>query len=47
MEDLANGIGKKRKGGNAGLDFHDPNREAKKQSRQHASTLNFALSPWC
>uniref|UniRef100_A0A665VTV1 PCI domain-containing protein n=1 Tax=Echeneis naucrates TaxID=173247 RepID=A0A665VTV1_ECHNA len=26
-------IGKKRKGGNAGLDFHDPNREAKKQSR--------------
>lgn len=25
--------GKKRKGGNAGLDFHDPNREAKKQSR--------------
>lgn len=33
MEDLASGIGKKRKGGNAGLDFHDPNREAKKQSR--------------
>ncbi|KAL0985176.1 hypothetical protein UPYG_G00153770 [Umbra pygmaea] len=26
-------LGKKRKGGNAGLDFHDPNREAKKQSR--------------
>ncbi|KAM4580742.1 leukocyte receptor cluster member 8 homolog isoform 1-T1 [Odontesthes bonariensis] len=25
--------GKKRKGGNAGLDFHDPDREAKKQSR--------------
>uniref|UniRef100_A0A8C4Z1I6 PCI domain-containing protein n=1 Tax=Gadus morhua TaxID=8049 RepID=A0A8C4Z1I6_GADMO len=25
--------GKKRKGGNAGLDFHDPMREAKKQSR--------------
>lgn len=33
MEDLACGVGKKRKGGNAGLDFHDPNREAKKQSR--------------
>lgn len=33
MEDLASGVGKKRKGGNAGLDFHDPNREAKKQSR--------------
>ncbi|XP_039535312.1 leukocyte receptor cluster member 8 homolog [Pimephales promelas] len=33
MEDLTSGIGKKRKGGNAGLDFHDPNREAKKQSR--------------
>uniref|UniRef100_A0A667YF87 Leukocyte receptor cluster (LRC) member 8 n=1 Tax=Myripristis murdjan TaxID=586833 RepID=A0A667YF87_9TELE len=27
------GMGKKRKGGSAGLDFHDPNREAKKQSR--------------
>lgn len=27
------GMGKKRKGGTAGLDFHDPNREAKKQSR--------------
>uniref|UniRef100_A0A4W6D365 Leukocyte receptor cluster (LRC) member 8 n=1 Tax=Lates calcarifer TaxID=8187 RepID=A0A4W6D365_LATCA len=27
------GVGKKRKGGSAGLDFHDPNREAKKQSR--------------
>ncbi|XP_018591214.2 leukocyte receptor cluster member 8 homolog [Scleropages formosus] len=27
------GLGKKRKGGNAGLDFPDPNREAKKQSR--------------
>ncbi|KAG7237644.1 hypothetical protein INR49_032090 [Caranx melampygus] len=26
-------VGKKRKGGSAGLDFHDPNREAKKQSR--------------
>ena len=26
-------MGKKRKGGNAGLDFHDPMREAKKQSR--------------
>lgn len=26
-------VGKKRKGGNAGLDFHDPNKEAKKQSR--------------
>ncbi len=33
MEDLTSGISKKRKGGNAGLDFHDPNREAKKQSR--------------
>lgn len=31
MEDSA--VGKKRKGGSAGLDFHDPNREAKKQSR--------------
>ncbi|XP_035487582.2 leukocyte receptor cluster member 8 homolog isoform X1 [Scophthalmus maximus] len=31
MEDAV--VGKKRKGGNAGLDFHDPNREAKKQSR--------------
>lgn len=25
--------GKKRKGGTAGLDFHDPNKEAKKQKR--------------
>ncbi|KAL7886522.1 hypothetical protein AOLI_G00042430 [Acnodon oligacanthus] len=33
MDDPGSGIGKKRKGGNAGLDFHDPNREAKKQSR--------------
>lgn len=33
MEEAGSGIGKKRKGGNAGLDFHDPNREAKKQSR--------------
>ncbi|XP_051999305.1 leukocyte receptor cluster member 8 homolog [Xyrauchen texanus] len=33
MDDPSSGIGKKRKGGNAGLDFHDPNREAKKQSR--------------
>ncbi|MCI4374704.1 hypothetical protein PGIGA_G00008970 [Pangasianodon gigas] len=32
-DDLAGVIGKKRKGGSAGLDFHDPNREAKKQSR--------------
>lgn len=31
MDDSA--VGKKRKGGSAGLDFHDPNREAKKQSR--------------
>lgn len=33
MEDSSAAVGKKRKGGNAGLDFHDPNREAKKQSR--------------
>lgn len=33
MEDSNSGTGKKRKGGNAGLDFHDPNREAKKQNR--------------
>ncbi|XP_072317547.1 leukocyte receptor cluster member 8 homolog [Eucyclogobius newberryi] len=33
MEDTNSPIPKKRKGGNAGLDFHDPNREAKKQSR--------------
>ncbi|XP_045899844.1 leukocyte receptor cluster member 8 homolog [Micropterus dolomieu] len=33
MEDSNATVGKKRKGGNAGLDFHDPNREAKKQSR--------------
>lgn len=33
MEDNNSAVGKKRKGGNAGLDFHDPNREAKKQSR--------------
>lgn len=33
MEDSNSAVGKKRKGGNAGLDFHDPNREAKKQSR--------------
>lgn len=26
-------VGKKRKGGSAGMDFHDPNREAKKQNR--------------
>ncbi|GAA6094366.1 leukocyte receptor cluster member 8 homolog isoform X1 [Tachysurus ichikawai] len=32
-DDLAGVLGKKRKGGTAGLDFHDPNREAKKQSR--------------
>lgn len=33
MEDSGSAFGKKRKGGNAGLDFHDPNREAKKQNR--------------
>uniref|UniRef100_A0AAQ4RGE7 PCI domain-containing protein n=1 Tax=Gasterosteus aculeatus aculeatus TaxID=481459 RepID=A0AAQ4RGE7_GASAC len=33
MDDSNAAVGKKRKGGNAGLDFHDPNREAKKQSR--------------
>uniref|UniRef100_A0A3Q1FAS8 Leukocyte receptor cluster (LRC) member 8 n=1 Tax=Acanthochromis polyacanthus TaxID=80966 RepID=A0A3Q1FAS8_9TELE len=33
MDDSNSTVGKKRKGGNAGLDFHDPNREAKKQSR--------------
>ncbi|XP_062848619.1 leukocyte receptor cluster member 8 homolog [Trichomycterus rosablanca] len=31
--ELSSVMGKKRKGGTAGLDFHDPNREAKKQSR--------------
>ncbi|XP_075896959.1 leukocyte receptor cluster member 8 homolog [Nelusetta ayraudi] len=31
MDDAA--VGKKRKGGSAGMDFHDPNREAKKQNR--------------
>uniref|UniRef100_A0A3Q0REB1 Leukocyte receptor cluster (LRC) member 8 n=1 Tax=Amphilophus citrinellus TaxID=61819 RepID=A0A3Q0REB1_AMPCI len=33
MDDSNSAVGKKRKSGNAGLDFHDPNREAKKQSR--------------
>lgn len=33
MEDSNTAVGKKRKGESAGLDFHDPNREAKKQSR--------------
>ncbi|XP_056619333.1 leukocyte receptor cluster member 8 homolog [Triplophysa dalaica] len=33
MEEPGSGIGKKRKSGIAGIDFHDPNREAKKQSR--------------
>lgn len=33
MEDSGSAVGKKRKGGNAGMDFHDPNREAKKQNR--------------
>ncbi|KAK9513905.1 hypothetical protein VZT92_027406 [Zoarces viviparus] len=33
MDDSNAAVAKKRKGGNAGLDFHDPNREAKKQSR--------------
>jgi len=33
MDDSNSAAGKKRKGGNAGLDFHDPDREAKKQSR--------------
>ncbi|KAJ4930642.1 hypothetical protein JOQ06_024951 [Pogonophryne albipinna] len=33
MEDSNAAVGKKRKGGNAGVDFHDPLREAKKQSR--------------
>uniref|UniRef100_A0A7N8WWX1 Leukocyte receptor cluster (LRC) member 8 n=1 Tax=Mastacembelus armatus TaxID=205130 RepID=A0A7N8WWX1_9TELE len=32
-EDNSAVVGKKRKGGNAGMDFHDPNKEAKKQSR--------------
>ncbi|XP_060777604.1 leukocyte receptor cluster member 8 homolog [Neoarius graeffei] len=32
-DDLVGVFGKKRKGGTAGLDFHDPNHEAKKQSR--------------
>lgn len=33
MDDSNAPGGKKRKGGNAGLDFRDPDREAKKQSR--------------
>ncbi|XP_054903452.1 leukocyte receptor cluster member 8 homolog [Poeciliopsis prolifica] len=33
MDDSNATVGKKRKGGSAGMDFHDPNREAKKQSR--------------
>ncbi|KAM4568765.1 leukocyte receptor cluster member 8 homolog [Fundulus diaphanus] len=33
LDDSNSNVGKKRKGGNAGMDFHDPNREAKKQSR--------------
>ncbi|XP_061631645.1 leukocyte receptor cluster member 8 homolog isoform X1 [Phyllopteryx taeniolatus] len=33
MDDSNTPGGKKRKGGNAGLDFHEPDREAKKQSR--------------
>ncbi|XP_024123051.1 leukocyte receptor cluster member 8 homolog [Oryzias melastigma] len=33
IDDSNSTVGKKRKGGNAGLDFHDPDREAKKQSR--------------
>ncbi|MEQ2301857.1 Leukocyte receptor cluster (LRC) member 8 [Ameca splendens] len=33
MDDSNSTVGKKRKGGSAGMDFHDPNREAKKQSR--------------
>ncbi|KAK7886298.1 hypothetical protein WMY93_025919 [Mugilogobius chulae] len=33
VDDTSSPVPKKRKGGNAGLDFHDPNREAKKQSR--------------
>ncbi|XP_038140169.1 leukocyte receptor cluster member 8 homolog [Cyprinodon tularosa] len=32
MED-GSAVGKKRKGGTAGMDFHDPNKESKKQSR--------------
>lgn len=33
MDDANSAVGKKRKGGTAGMDFHDPNREAKKQNR--------------
>lgn len=33
LDDLGGITNKKRKGGNAGMDFSDPNREAKKQSR--------------
>lgn len=33
MDDTNSAVGKKRKGGTAGMDFHDPNREAKKQNR--------------
>ncbi|XP_035019212.1 leukocyte receptor cluster member 8 homolog [Hippoglossus stenolepis] len=37
--------GKKRKGGSAGLDFHDPNREAKKQSRAARFHKQLRLEP--
>lgn len=33
VDDANMAVGKKRKGGSAGMDFHDPNREAKKQNR--------------
>ncbi|XP_076827031.1 leukocyte receptor cluster member 8 homolog [Brachyhypopomus gauderio] len=45
MDDPGSGVGKKRKGGNAGMDFHDPNREAKKQSRAARFHTNKRTEP--
>ncbi|XP_034030536.1 leukocyte receptor cluster member 8 homolog isoform X2 [Thalassophryne amazonica] len=45
LEDSGAGIGKKRKGGNAGMDFHDPNREAKKQKRAARFHKQLRLEP--
>ncbi|CAN9513661.1 unnamed protein product [Ophioblennius macclurei] len=45
MDDGNTTSGKKRKGGNAGLDFHDPNKEAKKQSRAARFQKQLRLEP--
>ncbi|XP_028280758.1 leukocyte receptor cluster member 8 homolog [Parambassis ranga] len=45
MADANSAGGKKRKGGTAGLDFHDPNREAKKQSRAARFHKQLRLEP--